>query len=110
MNAIRLLALLLPELKGIEALVIRDFYHRYTVDEHSFLAIEHLHRLKESKSEWDQRFAELQTELEQPELLYLALLLHDSGKGVRGGNHVEHSLQLSSSCTERLDLEPPNHS
>src|SRR5713101_3178720 len=106
MNAIRLLALLLPELKGIEALVIRDFYHRYTVDEHSFLAIEHLHRLKESKSEWDQRFAELQSELEQPELLYLALLLHDSGKGVPGGNHVEVSLQLTDSCTERLDLDP----
>src|ERR1022692_962445 len=71
MNALRLLAILLPELKGIEALVVRDFYHRYTVDEHSFLAIEHLHRLKESKSEWDQRYGELLGELEQPELLYL---------------------------------------
>ena len=106
MNALRLLALLLPELKGIEALVVRDFYHRYTVDEHSFLAIEHLHRLKESKSEWDQRFAELQGELEQPELLYLALLLHDSGKAVPGENHVEASLQLTDSCAERLDLDP----
>jgi [protein-PII] uridylyltransferase len=106
MNALRLLALLLPELKGIEALVVRDFYHRYTVDEHSFLAIEHLHRLKESKSEWDQRFAELQSELEQPELLYLALLLHDSGKAVPSENHVELSLQLTDSCAERLDLDP----
>jgi [protein-PII] uridylyltransferase len=106
MNALRLLALLLPELKGIEALVVRDFYHRYTVDEHSFLAIEHLHRLKESKSEWDQRFAELQSELEQPELLYLALLLHDSGKAVPSQNHVEVSVQLTDSCTERLDLDP----
>jgi [protein-PII] uridylyltransferase len=106
MNALRLLALLLPELKGIEALVVRDFYHRYTVDEHSFLAIEHLHRLKESKSEGDRRFAELLSELEQPELLYLALLLHDSGKAVPSENHVEVSLQLTDSCTERLDLDP----
>ena len=105
MNALRLLALLLPELKGIEALVVRDFYHRYTVDEHSFLAIENLHRLKESKSEWDQRFAELLGELEQPELLYLALLLHDSGKAVPSDNHVEVSLQLTDSCAERLDLD-----
>lgn len=105
MNALRLLALLLPELKGIEALVVRDFYHRYTVDEHSFLAIESLHRLKESKSEWDQRFGELLGELEQPELLYLALLLHDSGKAVPGANHVEVSLQLTDSCVERLDLD-----
>ena len=92
MNALRLLTLLLPELKGIEALVVRDFYHRYTVDEHSFLAIENLHRLKESKSEWDQRFAGLLAELEQPELLYLSLLLHDSGKGAPIDNHVEASL------------------
>lgn len=105
MNALHLLTLLLPELKGIEALVVRDFYHRYTVDEHSFLAVDNLHRLKESKSEWDQRFAELLSELEQPELLYLALLLHDSGKGVPGENHVEASLRLSESCAERLDLD-----
>ena len=106
MNALRLLALLLPELKGIEALVVRDFYHRYTVDEHSFLAIENLHRLKESKSEWDKRFAGLQSELEQPELLFLALLLHDSGKAVPSDNHIELSLQLTDSCTGRLDLDP----
>jgi len=106
MNALRLLALLLPELKGIEALVVRDFYHRYTVDEHSFLAIENLHRLKESKSEWDQRFGALLGELEQPELLYLTLLLHDSGKAVPSENHVEASLQLTDSCMERLDLDP----
>jgi [protein-PII] uridylyltransferase len=106
MNALRLLALLLPELKGIEALVVRDFYHRYTVDEHSFLAIETLHRLQESKSEWDQRFAGLLGELEQPELLYLALLLHDSGKAVPSDSHVEISVQLTDSCTDRLDLDP----
>ena len=106
MNALRLLPLLLPEMKGIEALVIRDFYHRYTVDEHSFLAIEHLHRLKESKSEYDQRFAELLGELEQPELLYLALLLHDSGKAALGESHIDGSLQLTDTCADRLDLDP----
>ena len=106
MNALRLLPLLLPELKGIEALVVRDFYHRYTVDEHSFLAIESLHRLRDSKTEWERRFAELLGELEQPELLYLALLLHDSGKAVPGDNHVEASLQFVDSAADRLDLDP----
>jgi [protein-PII] uridylyltransferase len=106
MNALRFLPLLLPEMKGIEALVVRDFYHRYTVDEHSFLAIEHLHRLKESKSELDRRFADLLEELEQPELLYLALLLHDSGKAAPEENHVEVSLQLTDTCADRLDLDP----
>jgi [protein-PII] uridylyltransferase len=106
MNALRLLPLLLPEMRGIEALVVRDFYHRYTVDEHSFLAIEHLHRLKESKSELDRRFAELLGELEQPELLYLTLLLHDSGKAAPDQSHIEASLQLTDTCADRLDLDP----
>ena len=43
----------------IDSLVVRDFYHRFTVDEHSFLAIESLHRLKQSKSEWDKRYARI---------------------------------------------------
>ncbi len=48
----------------------------------------------------------MQGELEQPELLFLALLLHDSGKAVPSENHVELSLQLTDSCAERLDLDP----
>src|SRR5271163_1223195 len=106
MHSLRLLTLLLPELKPIDSLVVRDFYHRFTVDEHSILAIESLHRLKESKSEWDRRYAELLGELEDPELLYLALLLHDTGKGVPGGNHVEASLEIAGRCLDRLDVEP----
>src|SRR3984957_17068814 len=105
MHSLRLLTLLLPELKAIDSLVVRDYYHRFTVDEHSFLAIESLHRLRESQSEWDKRYAELLGELEDPELLYLALLLHDTGKGVPSGNHVEGSLIIAEQCLERLDLE-----
>src|ERR1700688_2786586 len=106
MHSLRLLTLLLPELKLIDSLVVRDFYHRFTVDEHSFLAIESLHRLRQSPTEWDQRYAELLGELEDPELLYLALLLHDTGKGVPGGNHVEASLEIAGRCLDRLDVEP----
>jgi [protein-PII] uridylyltransferase len=104
MHSLRLLTLLLPELKPIDSLVVRDFYHRFTVDEHSILAIESLHRLNQSQSEWDKRYAELLGELEDPQLLYLALLLHDTGKGVPGGNHVEGSLEIASRCMDRLDL------
>ena len=105
MHSLRLLTLLLPELKPIDSLVVRDFYHRFTVDEHSILAIESLHRLKQSQSEWDKRYGELLGELEDPELLYLALLLHDTGKGVPGGNHVEASLEIAGRCLDRLDVD-----
>jgi [protein-PII] uridylyltransferase len=106
MHSLRLLTLLLPELKVIDSLVVRDFYHRFTVDEHSFLAIESLHRLKQSQSEWDKRYAELLGELEDPELLYLALLLHDTGKGVPNGNHVHASLEIANQAMDRLDVDP----
>jgi [protein-PII] uridylyltransferase len=106
MHSLRLLTLLLPELKPIDSLVVRDFYHRFTVDEHSILAIESLHRLNQSKSEWDKRYAELLVELEDPELLYLALLLHDTGKSVPGGDHVTSSLEIASRCLDRLDVSP----
>src|SRR6202050_1211099 len=106
MHSLRLLTLLLPELKPIDSLVVRDYYHRFTVDEHSILAIESLHRLNQSQSEWDKRYAELLGELEDPELLYLALLLHDTGKGVTGSNHVEASLDIAGHCLDRLDVEP----
>jgi [protein-PII] uridylyltransferase len=104
-HSLRLLTLLLPELKPIDSLVVRDYYHRFTVDEHSILAIESLHRLAQSKSEWDQRYAELLGELEDPQLLYLTLLLHDTGKGVPGTNHVEASLEIAAQCMDRLDLD-----
>ncbi len=106
MHSLRLLTLLLPELKVIDSLVVRDFYHRFTVDEHSFLAIESLHRLKQSQSEWDKRYGELLGELEDPELLYLALLLHDTGKGVPNGNHVQTSLDIANHAMDRLDVDP----
>ncbi len=106
MHSLRLLTLLLPELNSIDSLVVRDFYHRFTVDEHTFHAIESLHRLSQSQSEWDQRYAALFKELERPELLFLSLLLHDTGKGMPTEDHVKASLETASQCLDRLDLDP----
>lgn len=101
-----LLDVLIPEFKPIDALAIRDFFHRYTVDEHSFLTIETLHGLKESKSEWDRRFGEILSELEKPELLLLALLLHDFGKGREEEDHVVASVGIAQRVLSRLLIEP----
>ena len=47
MHALGILELLIPEFHGIDALVIRDSYHRYTVDEHTFLVIDNVHALRQ---------------------------------------------------------------
>jgi [protein-PII] uridylyltransferase len=108
MHSMGFLSLVLPELQGIDSLVVRDYSHRYTVDEHTFVAIENLHRLRQSQSKWDQRYAELLDELEQPELLYLAILLHDTGKALKTGGHVQASVAIAEKCLERLDVDPPD--
>ncbi|HTC93570.1 MAG TPA: [protein-PII] uridylyltransferase [Terriglobales bacterium] len=106
MHGLGLLKRIVPEYELIDSLVIRDFHHRYTVDEHSFLTIETLHKLKEPDSDWEKRYTEILAELEKPEVLYLALLLHDTGKGLPTGHHVQGSLQLAEETLQRLGVTP----
>jgi len=108
MHSLRLLTLLFPEFAAIDALVVRDYSHRFTVDEHTFVAIDNLHALRQSQSKWDQRYAELLDEIEQPDLLYLALLLHDVGKGAKTADHVRASVEIAEGALDRLDLDEPD--
>jgi [protein-PII] uridylyltransferase len=86
----------LPEWRNIECLVVRDFYHRYTVDEHTLVALDLLESIK------DGRFAGLFEEIQdQKELLCFALLVHDIGKG-SGHEHVAESLRIAKIVLERL--------
>jgi [protein-PII] uridylyltransferase len=104
MHSLHLLILFLPEFQGIDALAVRDVLHRFTVDEHTLQAIENLHSLRQSKFKWDERYAGILGELDQPELLNLAILLHDTGKAVTLAEHIPASLDLAGKCLERLEL------
>jgi [protein-PII] uridylyltransferase len=109
MHTLGVLELLIPEFHGIDALVIRDAYHRYTVDEHTFVLIDTLHGLesvqKGSMGEWASRFGGVMRELPHPELLYIAALLHDTGKGRSTGDHTRESARMAQSVMERLELD-----
>lgn len=105
MHALGVLEMLIPEFHGIDALVVRDAYHRYTVDEHTFVAIGNIHALTAATQEWEKRFAALLPEIDRLELLLLALLMHDTGKAIRGGDHTQHSVSLAESFFARLDLD-----
>ena len=94
----------LPEWERIDCLVIRDFHHRYTVDEHTLVAIETLAELRGATDAAHSRFAELLSEVAEPELLYFALLFHDTGKSPGRGGHVSESLRLVWGAMERLKM------
>ena len=88
MHECGLLAGLVPPFQGITCRVVRDFYHKYTVDEHTLLTIRTLERLSDAP-EHRQRFAAVARDLDGLELLVLALLLHDVGKACEGDHAVE---------------------
>ncbi len=93
MHRLGLLVLLFKEFQAIDSLVIRDYYHRYTVDEHSLVTIENLHKLSAGSGESGRKFRDILRSVEHPELLYLSLLFHDVGKGMAAESHVEGSLE-----------------
>ena len=109
MHAMGVLELLIPEFHGIDALVIRDAYHRYTVDEHTFVLIDTLHGLERQQgsglAEWASRFGVLLRELPHPGLLFLAALLHDTGKGRNTGDHAVESALMARGVLNRLELD-----
>ncbi len=109
MHVLGVLELLIPEFHGIDALVIRDAYHRYTVDEHTFVLIDTLHGLESVQAgpmaEWAAQFGRVLRELPHPGLLYLAALMHDTGKGRSTGDHAQESMRMAQSVLERLELD-----
>jgi [protein-PII] uridylyltransferase len=105
MHRVGLLDVLFKEFRAIDSLVIRDYYHRYTVDEHSFVTIENLHSLALKNDGPDRRFRDILGTLEHPDLLYLSLLFHDVGKGMPNESHVDGSLEAVQGVFERLRLE-----
>jgi [protein-PII] uridylyltransferase len=109
MHALGVLELILPEFHGIDALVIRDAYHRYTVDEHTFVLIETLHRLASPSPPdapvWHSKLATMLRELQNPALLYLAALLHDTGKGRTGVHHAIESARMAHTVLARLEID-----
>ena len=98
---------LFPEFALVDCLVIRDFYHRYTVDEHTLVAIRVLKDLPGASEGIDRRFASLLGEVENTELLHLALLYHDLGKGVEGRPHEQTSAEMARSGLRRIGVQDP---
>lgn len=105
-----LLQAMFPEWRNIFCLVVPDFYHRYTVDEHTLVTIEKLAGLAASNDPAERRLAEILSEVEDLALLRFALLFHDSGKGARSGDHARLSGELARAAMRRIQMRPEEQS
>ena len=101
MHETGVLAAIFPEMERIECLVVRDFYHRYTVDEHTLVAMQNLRKLPGG-------YSELLAEVKQPPVLMFALLFHDVGKGVAGEGPVDASVRLAGDAMARIQMPRPD--
>ncbi len=104
MHNMGLLARLIPEFGRISLLVQHDLYHHFTVDEHTLRAVETLDELHTSENKQRAHLRAVFEQIEDPSLLYLALLLHDIGKG-QGRGHIARGAKLAERVCRRLRLK-----
>jgi len=105
-----LIQAMFPEWRTIVCLVVPDYYHRYTVDEHTLVTIEKLDELAASEDPAHLRLAEILSEVQDLALLRFALLFHDAGKGAHSGDHARLSVDLARAAMGRIQMRPEDQS
>ena len=95
----------LPEFEHVIGLMQFDLYHHYTVDEHTLKTIEMLALIEEGDRGGAHPLAtSLIGSIRQRRALYVALLLHDIGKGL-GGDHASIGAEIAARLCPRLGLD-----
>lgn len=106
MHRVGFLGRFMPEFGALEILVQHEFFHRYTADEHTLRTIERLDELAGASGEKSLEFYKrLFTEMQEPWILYLALLLHDAGRASNSASHAEESTVLADAVCRRLQIK-----
>jgi [protein-PII] uridylyltransferase len=94
----------IPEFERIHCKVQHDLYHVFTVDIHSLFCVEEIVSLCRGEHSKDlPDLTALAMEVQKRELLLLAVLLHDIGKG-EGGGHAEKGAVLCRTIARRMGL------
>src|SRR5207237_5426198 len=104
MHRIYVLGRYVLEYGKLTCLVQHEFFHRYTADEHTLLCIDKLDALMRTNDPKLIPYRRLFENLEEPFVLYLALLLHDTGRAVGARPHSEASALFAQGAAARLRL------
>ncbi len=104
MNEAGVLGKFMPEFGGIVCQTQFNMYHHFTVDEHSLRAVEAIADIEAGRSARFGLAQEVFPLIENRRALYLAMLLHDTGKGL-GDQQVEGE-KTSRRAARRLGLGP----
>ncbi len=106
MHELGILGRFIPEFDGLTCMVQHEYYHRYTADVHTLNAIRQLDLIFTNAEPITLKYREALHETADPALLYLTLLLHDTGKadGIKG--HAESGVRLAGPIMDRLGVSP----
>ncbi|MGR3503097.1 [protein-PII] uridylyltransferase [Pseudaestuariivita sp.] len=104
MNELGVLAAFIPEFEPIVAMMQFNMYHHYTVDEHTIQTIRTLAQIEHEELVEELPVASgILKEGVDRKVLYVALLLHDIGKG-RDTDHSVLGAQIARTVAPRLGL------